>query len=449
MKIIYLSFLALFLTVSCSEEQYNLETEPTSTEINWVQVTTLNWPNSIPLEKVELSLSFKEKISTNLGTIQLTTGYSGDQLLPKITWITRTNCIVKINQLQPQQTYFLQLLNFVNIDNTPLLNQNLQFMTIRQEETQTPLSVTQTYPTNNSTNINTLQRKLTIQFNNKITATNFILRISDSLGQIAFTNITSTKPSLLQTIKLKRDITPGSFLFGIITIVNSTNNPYRFNFKTSIDPTPKKDKDIYSLKISEIMTGKTGNSDYEFIELYNPSPFAINLTEDDLRIYRASESGATSLVCSLNTSTHFMNDSLPNYITIPPFGYYLLVNSNADVNLLNIADAAIKDRRFCLTDNNTIFITTGGTPTKPENIIDMVGYGTANIYETTTITNIEINKSIERKANKNSTLTTMRYDGYDNLKGNSYDSQNNGEDFINRDIPEPQNSRTDPEIIIR
>lgn len=447
MKKNYLLFLVLLITVSCGEEQYNLESETTPKETKWVQIVNTDWPLSIPTEGAKLSLFFQAEINSNFGIIQISTSQTEILLSPKITWINGTNCILQTEQLEPQQTYFLQLLNFIDINNQSLLNQNLQFMTTIATDTSGDLLVQQTYPTNNSSGIDNSQKKLTILFNKKTAATNFILRINDKFGIIPFTNVTATGDSSLQTFELTREIAPAAFLFGVITINNSTNKPYYFSFQTATNTSSQNSEEIYSLKISEIMIGKTGNNDSEFIELYNPSPFMIDIAKNNLRIYRASESGATSLVCSLNNNTHFINDYNPNYITIPPYGYYLLVNSNADLNLLDLADAVIKDSRFCLTDNNSIFITTGGSPSTPENIIDLIGYGSAKLAETESTANITTDMSIERKANEYSTFYTMRTGGYDNKRGNIFDSQNNKQDFIIRENPDPQNSRSASEIV--
>ncbi len=448
MKKRYLSVLLLIFTLSCGEEQYNLETDLTAEENKWVVINSTNWPLAIPIEKTTLLLSFKQKMRTNSGIIQISCEQTTILIYPEVCWFNETNCLLKTENLEPQSTYFLQLVGFQDKQQNLLANQNLQFMTTKRKEAKF-LFVIQTFPTNRSSEIDNQQRQLTIQFSKKTIATNFTVRINDTLGIIGYKNITIDKETTIHTLELERDIVAGGVLFGLITINHSTNSPYFFNFKTASNLTPANTKEIYALKISEIMTGKTGKSDDEFIELYNPTPFIINLAENDIRIYRASESGATSLVCNLNSSTHFINDKIPKFITIPPFGYYLLVNSNADESLLNIADGIIKDKRFCLTDNNSLFLTTEGSPTNPKNIIDLVGYGTATHFETKAVANVKIDGSIERKANEQSTQFTMRRGGYDKESGNSYDSQNNSKDFIEKNNPEPQNSRSAPEMYIQ
>ena len=74
-----------------------------------------------------------------------------------------------------------------------------------------------------------------------------------------------------------------------------------------------------SVKISEIKAGSTGNGKDEFVELYNPNDFYINLNQikidGDLALY------------GYGTSTHFALTFSPNKNYIAPFSYFLLTSA--------------------------------------------------------------------------------------------------------------------------
>jgi hypothetical protein len=179
--------------------------------------------------------------------------------------------------------------------------------------------------------------------------------------------------------------------------------------------------------ISEIQVGKTGKSTDEFVELYNPTDVSISLEGWQLRRKTASASAST-LLANLADS-------------IGPHGYYLIAHtdySNATVSA---------DRTYTtssIADNNTILLL-NATDALP---VDKVGLGSAGDKETATIGNPGSGKSIERKANAFSMKDTMKLSGIDSLLGNGEDTDNNANDFIIRDIPDPQNSNSLSEPVI-
>ncbi|HEY6951864.1 MAG TPA: phospholipase D-like domain-containing protein, partial [Bacteroidota bacterium] len=87
--------------------------------------------------------------------------------------------------------------------------------------------------------------------------------------------------------------------------------------------------------------------------------------------------------------------------------------------------------------SNTTAITGKSDP----DVVDFVGYGTANEYEGSGATGALSNTtSAERKASSTSTTTTMGIGGTEETAGNGYDSNNNSADFTIRTGPQPQNS---------
>ncbi len=162
----------------------------------------------------------------------------------------------------------------------------------------------------------------------------------------------------------------------------------------------------YPILISEVMAGKQGNNNYEFIELYNPGDDLIDLQGRSLW-YRLSMS----------------EDDLPVYswetrALIPPHGHYLLVRSGEDLGLP--ADA------FFTQGLNT----SGGGLTLRDasaSAEDSLGWGIApeGFLEGVAAPALQNDTSLERKPGGEA--------------GNKSDTDNNETDFLAQPIPSPQN----------
>ena len=162
----------------------------------------------------------------------------------------------------------------------------------------------------------------------------------------------------------------------------------------------------YPILISEVMAGKQGNNNYEFIELYNPGDDLIDLQ-------------GWSLWYRLATS----NEDLPVYswemrTLIPPHGHYLLVQSGEDLGLP--ADA------FFTQGLNTSGggLTLRNASASPE---DSLGWGAApeGFLEGVAAPKIQNDYSLERKPGGEA--------------GNKSDTDNNEADFLAQSSPSPQN----------
>ena len=155
--------------------------------------------------------------------------------------------------------------------------------------------------------------------------------------------------------------------------------------------------------INEIMTGQTGATKNEFIELYNPTKNDINL--DGYKLTKKTKSGTES---NLVSSSKFIG-------IIPTGGYFLITHPDYK-DTIN-ADLAYSGSSYSIASNNTIILYD-----TEDNIIDKVGYGEGIVdFENQAALNPINDQSIERQPV-------------------GYDSDNNNTDFIIQNIPNPRNS---------
>lgn len=129
--------------------------------------------------------------------------------------------------------------------------------------------------------------------------------------------------------------------------------------------------------INEIMAGQSADADNEFIELYNRTGNDIDLTGFSLK-KKTSGGTESSLVSASKMSG-----------VIPAYGFFLI--SSQKFKDAIAADLAYSGATYYISANNTILLYN-----KDGNLLDKVGYGNANDYETATTTNPENDKSISR-----------------------------------------------------
>ncbi|HTY11061.1 MAG TPA: phospholipase D-like domain-containing protein [Bacteroidota bacterium] len=186
--------------------------------------------------------------------------------------------------------------------------------------------------------------------------------------------------------------------------------------------------------ISEVYGGG-GNSGStyknDFVELYNPTTSPVSLS--GWSVQYSSAAGTTWQVTNLSG-------------TIAAHGYFLVQESAGTGGTVNLPTPDVADTLKLSATGGKISLSSaasalsGANPTGPS-IVDRVGYGTANGYEGAGAAPAPSNTtSIERKANRTATSSSMAPGGSDELAGNGYDSNNNDSDFVVRSSPQPQNS---------
>ncbi len=181
------------------------------------------------------------------------------------------------------------------------------------------------------------------------------------------------------------------------------------------------------LVISEIQTGGVTPED-EFVELYNPTDQAINLT---------------GYVLKKKTSSGTENNILSNIQgAIKPYGYFLITpRANCGESETETCykgnikgDDEYTTNNFLAKDNTVLLYDNNGK------IIDKAGWGEAKDFETSAFAaNPSAGQSLERKANAQSTSESLLI-GDDKFLGNGWDTDDNSADFVLRNISHPQNS---------
>ncbi|MFA6042991.1 MAG: lamin tail domain-containing protein [Patescibacteria group bacterium] len=181
------------------------------------------------------------------------------------------------------------------------------------------------------------------------------------------------------------------------------------------------------LLISEIqISGASGFSTDEFVELYNPTDAVITIT-------------GWQLLKRTATGTVFPLVEQFEAATVPAHGYFLIAHPTGYTGSV-VPDARYSTANSLSSDNSVELV-------NPLGIVDLVGWGTATHMETAPAPTPGIAKSIERKALSTSTKETMRVDGADSFRGNGEDTQNNSLDFLGRDVPQPQSTTNELEFV--
>lgn len=163
--------------------------------------------------------------------------------------------------------------------------------------------------------------------------------------------------------------------------------------------------------ISQVQIAGTTSSD-DFIELYNPTSSAVDLT--GFRLVKRTSGGTTdSSIKAFDSGT-----------TISSHGYYLWANSGIAAS--TSADASTS---ATIAADNGVALRNG--PTDSGTIVDSVAWGTATnafVEGSPFSTNPQAGSSIERKV--------------DDTGGHGTDTDNNANDFELVDISNPRNSTT-------
>ncbi len=185
-----------------------------------------------------------------------------------------------------------------------------------------------------------------------------------------------------------------------------------------------------SLVISEVQLNGANGANDEFIELYNSTDSAVDLSSWSIQ-YRGGESA------SFEKNNFVSNNSIPAY------GFFLVANSSydgymqADMSHNSFQMSAVGGTVFLV--NNQTLLTTGDE----DSIVDKVAYGSGTYLfpENSEFASASsIGQSLERKNGATSTADLLAVNGLEHWQGNNWDSDNNSQDFVLQIVVNPQNS---------
>lgn len=160
----------------------------------------------------------------------------------------------------------------------------------------------------------------------------------------------------------------------------------------------------------------------DFIELYNPTNVAVNLSGWSVQYNTATGSGSWSVT--------------PLSGSIAPYSYYLIQENQGSGGTVPLPTPDVSNTTSMAATSGKVALLNSTTPLTlacpvSSSIIDLVGYGsTANCYEV----------AAAPAPNANNTTSAYRKSGSSAVnRGSGFDSNNNSTDFSTH-APDPQNS---------
>jgi len=192
------------------------------------------------------------------------------------------------------------------------------------------------------------------------------------------------------------------------------------------------------LVISEVQTDSidgSGGTKNDFIEIYNPTGSAIDLVAGGFRVERWTSGGTKSIVLRFGDTG---DASFPGGSSVSAYGFYLIVDSDADDAALKSSADALVSRTFALSNDGAVALGTAAMSDGPtdSDVVDFIGWGENSFFEGSVFSANPVGgSSLERKSGET----------HDVARGNGQDSNNNSTDFFIQTSPNPQNTESSPE----
>ena len=171
------------------------------------------------------------------------------------------------------------------------------------------------------------------------------------------------------------------------------------------------------------------NTSDDWVEIVNTSDKDLDLAAAGYRLEKAKTGSDPTLVMRIGDE----NDGVyPGGTVVKARESYLIVNDDSSEEMLAKADAiAIKDAFTWSEDAYTIYLGTASISSDDDtDIIDKLGYGEAQYFETAPAPALKKGYALERRASANSTLESMSGGGGEEFWPRLFDSNDNSSDFI-------------------
>jgi hypothetical protein len=196
--------------------------------------------------------------------------------------------------------------------------------------------------------------------------------------------------------------------------------------------------DACDLLISELSAGGISSAGDEFVELYNGGPGPLDVSGWKLQYRSASGTTYSTLV------------TFPQGTVVAARGYLLVASAQ---NYGGLAPDVTRSGDLYLSESGGHLrvggpqLGTGTDAASRRHVFDLVGWGTASAPEGSPAPAASFidGASLERKARAGSTAASMAVGGQDSLSGNGHDTDDNGADFLVRQVRQPQSTQSAPE----
>ncbi len=196
------------------------------------------------------------------------------------------------------------------------------------------------------------------------------------------------------------------------------------------------------IKVSEVRAGTTGNASDEFVELYNPSDVAVDLSHLPLNLHTFYGNGSST---PIGLTYNFNRRVIPAhgfFLLAAQYGYSGTAQPDA-VFATSTLDLIIPDGGIAIATSSSGILATSSA-------IDFVGWGgqpSGNCEGGACVTDasdaVNVSSSVERLASSTTAnAAAMAAGGADAYTGNSWDTNHNGNNVKLQSAPGPQNSQS-------